>query len=300
MKPITIFKGTTGLNFVDDPTRLPFSKSGFSDMQVAVNMTVDNTGRPKSRSGVRVLQSGAYHSLFCYGGDCFVVNGSTLYQVAANGSLTVVRAGLTPARMAYSQVGDRTYYTNGYELGVIVGGTHVDWATGTYVGPATHRQLGGPIPGHHLAEFFGRMIISKDNALWWSEPYNFGLFDMAASFVQFHTKILMLKTIDTGLFVSTEKNTYFLTGPDPAKWTKRHVFGYPAIEWTCAIDYFNAADIGIGQSGRCAVWASREGAIMGTPDGGIINLNKKKIIYPESAKTGFGGIFGYNFIHGVK
>lgn len=292
---ITIFKSTTGLNIVDDPVRL-----SETDLQVAVNMSVDPSGRPKSRARVRSIQTGVYHSLFCDKGDCFVVSSDTLYQVAADGSLTVVRSGLTPSHMAFSQVGDRTYYTNGHELGYILNGTHNDWLAGTYVGPETHRQFNGPLAGHHLTEFFGRMIISNENALYWSEPYNFGLFNLAASFVQFYTKIIMLKSIDAGLFVSTEKNTYFLTGPDPAKWTKRHVANYPVIEHTCAIDYFNAVDLGFDQPGRCAVWASPEGAIMGLPDGSVVNLNKRKIIYPEAARTGFGGIFGYNFIHGVK
>ena len=300
MRPITIFTGTTGLNIVDDPGRLSQKSGGLVDMQVAVNITVDQTGRPKSRPRTKTLQSGSYHSLFCDGGDCFVVSGSTLHQVAADGSLTTVRTGLTQAKMAYAQVGARTYYTNGYELGIISGGTHEDWTAGTYAGPKTHRQFSAPFPGHHLAEFFGRMVITRDNAVYWSEPYNFGLFDFAASFVQFHSKILMVKSVDTGLFVSTQNNTYFLMGTDPGKWVKRHAAGFPAVEWTCAIDYFNAADIGIGSSGRCAVWASQEGAIMGTPDGGIVNLNKRKIIYPEAAKSGFGGVFGYNFIHGVK
>lgn len=293
--PINIFKGTTGLNIVDDPVRL-----SETDLQVAVNISVDRSGRPRSRPRIRSLQSGAYHSLFCDRGDCFVVSGTVLYQVGADGSLSTVRSGLTPSRMAFSQVGDRTYYTNGHELGYILGGVHNTWEEGTYVGPETHRHFSGPLPGHHLEAFFGRMLISNENALFWSEPYNFGLFNLAASFIQFHSKITMMKTNDSGLFLSTEKNTYFLTGPDPAKWTLRQVANYPAVEWSCAIDYFNAADLGLDVAGRCAVWASSEGAIMGLPDGNVVNLNKRKIIYPEAVRTGFGGLFGYNFIHGVK
>lgn len=302
MTPITIFTGSSGLNIVDDPVRLPQQRGGLSDLQVAVNVTIDQSHRVWSRKRTTRLQTGNFHSLFCDGGDCFVIKDTALYQVAADGSLTGIRSGLNNgARVAYVQSGDRTFYANGFENGVIEGGISSVWATGTYAGPTTHRQFSGPMVGHHLAIFSGRMLISRDNVLWWSEPFDFGLYDMAGSFVQFNTRIVMAKPVDGGVFVSTEKNTYFLNGPDPKQWSSVKVAGYPAIEWTDATDYFYAADLGASDSaGRMPVWASKEGAIMGTPGGTIINLNKKKIIYPESARTGFGGIMGYNFIHGVK
>ncbi len=299
-EPIVIFQGTSGLNIVDDPVRFKTDSNGISDLQVAVNVSIDQSGRVRSRRGVTQLQEGNYHSLFCAGGDCFVVGDDTLYQVASNGSLSSIRSSLTKVQMSYAQIGDRTYYTNSFELGIIYQGQHVDWEEESYFGPETHRSFSGPMPGHHLAEFFGRMLITNENALFWSEPYNFGLFNLAASFVQFHTKIIMLKTMDSGLFLSTENNTYFLIGRDPGQWQLRKVANYPAIEGTCAIDYISGADIGLEIPGQVAVWASREGAIMGLPDGRITNLNKKKIIYPETAQTGFGGLVGYNFIHGVK
>lgn len=293
--PITIFTGSTGLNIVASPTRIETT-----DLQVAVNVSIDQSGRVQSRRGVTQLQEGNYHSLFCDGGDCFVVSGDTLYQVAVDGSLSVVRSGLTPAKMAYAQVGDRTYYTNGYELGVLQGSISSVWKKGVYTGPETNRVFDGPVPGRHLAEFSGRMFISQGNAIWWSELFDFGLYDRARSFVQFHTNVRMMKPVDAGMFISTERNTYFLAGKNPKDWALRKVTGYPAVEWTDSIEYVNAADLGIETVGLCPVWASTEGAILGTPDGIAYNLNKNKIIYPETAKTGFGGMFGYNFIHGVK
>jgi len=292
---ITIFQGSTGLNIVDDPVRL-----AETDLQVAVNISIDQSGRVKSRPRTMQVQAGNFHSLFCDGGDCFVIKDTALYQVAADGSLTGIRSGLTDAPMAFAQVGDKTYYTNGFEKGIISGGVSSVWSKGTYVGPTTHRHFSAPPIGHHLAVFAGRMLISQDNVLWWSEPFNFGLYDLSGSFVQFNTKITLVKPIDAGVFISTEKNTYFLSGTDPKQWTLRTVATYPAIEWTDAIEYLSAADLGIDIPGKVPVWASTEGAILGTPNGNIINLNKKKVIYPEVARSGFGGLIGFNFIHGVK
>lgn len=300
-KPITIFTGATGLNIVEDPVRLPRQKDGTSDLQAAVNVSIDQSLRVNSRRGVSQLQSGAFHSLFCDRGDGFVVKGDSLFQVAADGSLRGVRSGLTEgARMDFSQVGDRTYYVNGFELGYVVGGTSYTWGKGEYAGPDTNRVFSGPVPGNHLTEFAGRMLISEGSVIWVSELYDFGLYDKAERFVQFNTKVLMMKPVDAGLFVSTERFTYFLEGLSPTQWKPWKLAGYPAVEWSDAIDYVNSVDLGFEQSGLCPLWASPEGAIMGLPTGQIINLNKDKVIYPEAVKAGFGCLFGLNYIHGVK
>lgn len=295
MKPITIFKGTTGLNTVSDPVRI---KS--SDLQVAVNISIDSSGRPHERKSSKLLQSGNFHSLFCDGGDCFVVKDGSLYNVASDGSLSGIRSGMNNSRMSYTQVGDRTYYTNSFDLGYIENGVSYVWKKGEYTGPDTTKVFSAPMPGNHLTAFAGRMFISQGNVLWWSEPFNFGLYNQAESFVQFNTKILMLKPVEGGLFVSTEKNIYFLTGLNPKGWQVNKIANYPAVEWSDSIEYVSATDLGFDTVGMCALWVTPEGAILGLPTGRIINLNKKKIIYPDNAKTGFGGLIGLNFIHGVE
>jgi len=301
MKPITIFTGSTGLNIVEDPVRLPQQKDGKVDMQAAVNVSVDQSARVNSRKGVSTLQTGNFHSLFCDGGDCFVVKDTALYQVAGDGSLKGIRSGLTAgARMDFTQVGDRTYYMNGYEMGIIKDGISSVWSKGTYTGVKTTEYFSGPFPGHHLTQFFSRMCFSWGEVLLWSEQLDFGLYNEAKSFVQFQTKILMLKPVATGMFLSTEKNTYFLEGTNPSDWKLRHILNYPAIEWSDAIDYVALSDMGMDGTGMAALWASREGVILGLPSGEIMNLNKDKIIYPSSAKEGFGVLVGFNYIHGVK
>jgi len=300
MRPITTASGFSGLNTVEDPVRIAFKRGAVSDLQVAVNVTIDQSYRTFKRKGTTLLQSGAYHSLYCDGGDCFVVQGDTLYQVAADSTLTVVRSGLrSGARMAFEQVADRTYYTNGFELGWVQGGISNTWQKGVYTGPDTSRQFEGPFPGNHLAFFFGKLLVAKDNVLWWSEPYNFGLFNMAESFVQFNTKIRMVKPVAGGCFVSTEKSTYFLGGNNPKAWTLMKVTTYPATEWSVAIDYIDGGDIEM-DPGLYAIWASSEGAVLGTPGGQAVNLTKSKVIYPDEATNGFGCLVGYTYIHGME
>jgi len=302
MNPIIVFAGATGLNTVADPVRVPFQKNGITDLQAAVNVSIDKTLRVNRRRGLNLLQAGSYHSLFCDGGDAFVCSAAgAIYRIGPDLSLQGVRSGLTAgARVSFVQVGDYTYYANGHERGRIKDGVSYAWAEGTYTGPTTNRQFFGPMSGHHLAWAFSRMFIAEDNAVWWSEPYNNDLFNLAESFAPFNTKVLMVKPVDDGLFVSTSKNTYFLAGKKPREFVAQKVAPYPAIEWSDATAYVPGADVGLKDPRLCALWASPEGAILGTAGGSIINLNKDKIVYPETGQKGFGCLIGYNFIHGLE
>ena len=300
MNPILIYSGATGLNTVDDPIRIDFQENGLTDLQVAVNVSIDQSNRVNRRSGVQRLQPGSFHSAFCDGGDCFVVRDTSLYQVANNGVLTGIRSGLTAdQRIDFKQTGDRTYYCNGYELGFIYNSVSNVWSVGTYTGPDTNRQFSAPPIGTHLAVFQGRMFISEGSILWWSESFNFDLYNKAESFVRFHDDIIMIQPVDGGIFVSTEKSIYFLGGSVPKEFTFNEVAQFPAIEWSNTVEKVDATDIGL-EGGLSALWASKEGAIIGFPTGQIFNLNKNKVVYPDDATTGFGCLKGYNFIHGVN
>lgn len=301
MNPITIFRGTSGLNTVADHARIPTTKSGINDVAEAVNITIDQYGRPSRRKGWSRLGAGNYHSVFCDGGDCFVASGGAIFKVNSDHSLTGIRSGMTEgAGISWKQTGDKTYYANGFERGYIENGVSYVWKAGEYHGPATNKRFTVPNEIKHLEEYSGRMFASANNVLWWSEPFRYDLFDLTRSFVQFSDKIRMIKSVDNGLFVGTDKNIYFLSGSVPSEFQLRVLSGFPAIEGSCSTDYVEGSDIGFQESGLCAVWASIEGAIIGAPSGQIKNLNKGKVIYPEQVSKGFGCMVGYHFIHGMK
>ncbi len=303
--PVTIFSGTTGLNTVVDPVRLSFdTQTGVSELATATNITVDQTGRPGRRTGYTKKQDGVFHSLFCDGGDCLVIkdgaNDAAIYQVATDMSLTGVRSGMIKAaRVAFAQVIDRTYYCNGYEKGFVEGGISNPWVKTEYVGPETTRSFSEVPVGHHLAFAFARIFVAQAKVVYWTEPFQYGLFDMARSYWRFKTNVRMIKPVASGLFISDEKDTWFYRGTNPFEAVPVKVASYPAAEWSEAIEYVEGMEAGIQEPGLCALWASREGACLGTASGSFINLNKDKIIYPDTVQQGVGLIRGYNFIHGV-
>ncbi len=80
---------------------------------------------------------------------------------------------------------------------------------------------------------------------------------------------------------------------------QERVATYPAYEWSDCIEYVEGMEIGLDTPGLCALWHSPEGAILGTPSGQLINMNKSKVVYPQSGSYGASVIRGYDFIHTI-
>jgi hypothetical protein len=292
MKASVIFKGTSGLNTVDNPRRIKGS-----DLGVAINIKIDQSGQPQRRSGQELVQSGAFHSISSDGYSCFVVKEGTIYEVGTDNSISTVKTGLTNNRISWCSAAGKFFYTNGIDLGYIKNGVDTEWVKTAYVGPETDKELVGPFAGNHLAFHGGRIFIARDNAIWWSEQHSLGLFHLFGSFVQFNSKIRMMVPVDGGMFVSTERRTHFLTGKNPAQFQPTVVCNFPALEWSLCQQKIEGMEIGLQSPGLVALWNSTEGAIAGTPGGAVINLTKNKIIYPENVSQGFSVLNGYNFIH---
>ena len=89
--PIVIFRGTSGLNTVADPARIPMSNDAISDVAELVNMRIDQYNRPSKRVGQTVKSEGKFHSLYCDNGDCFVAKdnatATSIYKVNNDGSI---------------------------------------------------------------------------------------------------------------------------------------------------------------------------------------------------------------------
>ncbi|MBE9570760.1 MAG: hypothetical protein IMF11_09035 [Proteobacteria bacterium] len=301
-KIVPLLRGSSGLNTVNDPVRIRYSsKSGISDLAVGLNITISPSNRINRRKGKTLIIPLGSHSIFCDGGECVFVHDSKLYLLETNFSYRVLQSLSFNDQVAYTQVGDRIYYTNNQDLGYVEDGIRYAWEKTTeYVGPVTQKTFTGPFAGNHLAYHGGRIYISKDNILWYSEYAAHNWYDMARNFIPFNTKIRIIKPVEGGLFVSTSKAIYFLEGKVPGEFIKRTKTSYPALKWSDAIDYLDGANIPEFEiSGLCALWSTPEGAMLGTPEGNVINLNKNKVIYPHGTK-GSSLLRGLNFIHTIE
>lgn len=297
-----LYKTSTGLNTVVSPHRLQYSPdTGVQDLASAVNVTIDASGQIGRRKGYTKLANlvGA-HSLFCDGHDCIVAAGTKLYTVNQDYSLNLVRQDLIEGlRIDYVQINTETYYSNGTQLGIIRNGLDVPWVKAPYIGPSTNQGFNGPVPGNHISFLGGRIYTSNGPNIFYSEPFSWSEFDLSKSFYMMDSKVLMLKAVASGMFISTESTTYFLKGLKPSEQELIQVAPYPCYEWSAAIDLVEGLEIGIQESGPCALWMSKVGACLGTPSGNFTNLTRQKIQYPSSGLAGASLLNGYDFIQSI-
>jgi len=299
--PITIFKGSTGLNMKIDPARLSFNpETGITDLAAAYNIDYDYTGRITRRKGYNQKIAVSAHSLFCER-DAFFVTGTSLcllYQdLSGYREIATVTEG---ARVSYAQVADMTFWVNGFEKGVIQNGVNSDWVKGDYYGPTSHRVLSDPPIGTIVRAFNGRMYIAMGSWLFYSDPFSLNAFDLSRGFLMFEGQIQMVAPVAGGIFVGTDIGVWYLSGNGPQRFEQRKVSTEPVFRGTDA--KVNLASIGLAMltedrvnEGEGVMWTGPEGIYLGAPGGRTYHLSSRKIT-GLSATEGAGQIVNGRYI----
>ena len=290
---------TAGLNTVLDPERLQQGTrdNGFEiELAEAVNLFIDDRGQASLRNGMIEAQAGEFHSLFCKGGDCFVVQERTsdaaIMKVNADYSLAGVRSGLTKnRRMAWDQIGPDTFYSNGMQTGYIREGVSAAWPIQTYQGSEADMQFATTIPAASHIAFLdgGQVIIAVGNALFSNHsPYQYGLFHPGRGNVAvFESNVTMVAAVRGGFFASDGFVTRFFRRTE--EWYQfRQELAEAAgvLEWSLAHDSIWLREIGIDLPGFGRVWASGNGICLGADDGTFINLTRERVKYPQGYTYG--------------
>jgi len=284
-EPITIFRGSNGLNVKTDPTRIPFDPgTGIQDLAVAVNVDHDRTGRVSRRKGFAATAiTTAVHSLWCDGGPCLLVSGSSLCLLSPSYTTQTLATVTAGARMSYFKLESRSYWMNGFEKGYIEASANNAWVGSAYVGPDKTRQFSDPPIGHRIAYEHGRVWIAQGSVVWYSEPYSLNDFDLARDFLPFESRMVMLRPVKGGVFFSDSQRTYFGAGADPRSMELLPVSESPAIEGTDQpldmVKFGDGSNAGLG-----AIWTAKNGVCVGMPTGQVVNLTYKKLTYPSALK----------------
>ena len=297
-KPLPVLKGCLGLNTRIDPTRIPVNENILAtSLAEAVDVVIDSSYRVSRRKGyVATSRTESIHSLFCDGGDCLYVDvvQEALYRLNVDYSRTGIRSGINPsARMWYAQVGEEIYYSNGFQNGRYVNATSYPWVALPYVGPETVKTFSDPPVAEHLQLYNGRLFMSVDSTIWYTEPFAYSWVDMARNFIPFSSRIVMIRAVVDGLYVSTDRSIYFLGGPDPQSFTVKTVAEYPAIEGTDC--YVDGSLVGEGVAFKVAMWTALTGICVGLPGGDFKNTTDKRIVLPVTV-TGAGGFVNGKYI----
>jgi len=274
----TIMSATTGLNNFVDPVRLAFDfKTGVTELAQAVNIDIDNSGRPSRRRGRVRKRSDVARNGFAHGEVCLFVAGNTLYQMHADYTTTALRTDLTTGlRMRYYPIAGRTYYINGTEKGYIFKKVNYSWDKGSYTVPAdTYRIFSNPPNGHILSWFAGRALIARDNVVFASEPSFYGVFDLHNGFKLFPKNITMLQPTTVGLWVGTTDQVLFYRGTKWGELRRELKAEYGVLEGSdawCPAEKLNG--------NKAVLFTTPQGICSGGDDGAFENLTYEKITFP--------------------
>jgi len=291
MKPVTLFKSTSGLNNVVKSSRIKYDPaSATCELASAVNVDIDVSGGISRRKGLTATsRTESCHSIFCDMGECFFVSGTSLYQLNADYSRTGIRSGLTSgAKMHYERIANTIYYTNGYEIGYIQNGVSHVWQAQPYVGPVTTRVFNSPPIGHLLCYHSSRMYIATQYGLIHSEPFAYSWYDLHANIIPLRSKPRMIKAVVDGMYVGIDEGVIFLKGKDPKEFEYIWVSNSPVVTGTdvkVSSDRFGKSDkisFTTGTTINAVMWTAQDGIYLGKAGGEVTNLTNNKLTYPAS------------------
>ena len=275
------FKQAKGLNVKFDPVRLEYDpESGMQWLAVAYNVDVDLTGRVGRRKGfAETGVTGEVHSLCSNGAICLFVKDGVMYRLGTDySSVTVVNLD-SDARVSYTTVGPRVYWTNGKSKGVVyAGGVAEDWVVpSTVYGPETTRKYAAPMAGRIVQYYRGRIYMAHENVLWYSEAYGPNLLDYTRNSLPFEGEIVMVHPVQKGIYVGTEGVVWFLRGSNPLEFDWEVVHKSPVVRGSsCDIPLHKVSS---ELQGSGVIWTGVDGICLGLPDGHVMPLTDKNLLY---------------------
>lgn len=143
-------------------------------------------------------------------------------------------------------------------------------------GEPINREYKGMMPtGQLIEEYNGHLLIADNENLYFSEPLDYELCDYMNNIIPFDSQITMIRSVTTGVYVSTSKEVLFASGDTPDKWVFRQAYPFPA--------YFNSSKmqpaslVGQGGIGRSAIFVTPQGICIGNQDGIVTNVSERKI-----------------------
>lgn len=278
-KPVPVFSGSIGLNNKITPHRLPYSlETGVGALEEATNVILDQTGEPVTRRGYSLLEAGSFHSMisvdtyFYIAKDRATDTAIYLASISSNSgqvNLLGVVSGLTKKlKLSYFRLRNTIFYSNGEQSGRLDNSLASPWPESNF----THETTADMVPfvkGKHISLFAGRALASKGPRLVYSEYNLFGIYDTVRNIREFESDIILICPVQTGVFISTTKAIYFLSGKNPAKWTVEQVTTFPAVEWCKQYDLVKPGDLNSDSIGLAALFGTIKGPALGLTNGTV-------------------------------
>ena len=265
------FQNFKGINNVADANSLEVD-----ELVEAENMDIDNEGKVKRRNGYtkKFAPSDKMHSLWSNERMCFFVDGTTLKRLHTDYSSTTIRTNVGNQPMSFVDINEKVYYSNATVNGYVDSlGNDNQYAT-----PSDDYKEATKT-GQHIEYYNGRLFIAKNETIWYTDAYNYGVIDMRTNAMKMKDEITMMKAVDDGIYISIgdindRSSIVFLSGSTPDEMRSKEIAHYGAIEGTAVKT--KSAYVGDGNVGRKVIWTSRKGICLGENGGRFTNLTATK------------------------
>lgn len=191
--------------------------------------------------------------------------------VPQGGVIGINSAGHTDAIAVFVTAADgETFYRAGT---IAVGQTSLSIPFARADGqPVIFEVMDGLPPGSILAYHKGRLLSADGQALYYSLPYNMGLYRPAFDYILLPEEITLVAPVEGGVYLATLSETYWLPGGDLSSADMVKVAKYGAVKGTMTRDP-ESLDV---------MWFSPKGPVMGSPAGQITAPQDSNVAFPTA------------------
>jgi hypothetical protein len=299
----------SGIKNTVNPERL---SSG--ELETAINVDLDDAGQAIRRRGQTKVATGNFHSLRVHQGKLLGVKEGVLGTITNTYTFT----GITPVGdgpVAYTDVGEDLYYATRSANGRI----DANWerrpwgmedGNGLWVSPVNDptdhlgeisgKLLGGVSPADHLVTHNGRIYMARDKVIWATELYLYDLVDRTKGFLPFESEITMLAAVESGIYVGTTSDLWYLSGAFGSGMARKHIIGSAVVRGSEVMVPANL----VHPAGRrdatrvdtSVVFMAADGIYAGFDGGEVYNITQGSVLFPaaESAAALFREQSGVN------
>lgn len=257
-----------------DPSRLSVDKG---ECSAIINMFTDARGRAYTRPGYSSVDSGNYIGSWSNGKFAYVIKDSALYYF--NGTeLTFVTLVTPNIDYDFCEINDIVVFSNGDDYKILEGTNELSIDLPLQMPEFKVK----PHAGTSLEFYNGRLYIASGNTLYCTDPFTVEWMDERFNVVDIYDDpITMVKSVDSGIFVSTTRQLIYLGGVDPfinEGFNRSSLLSYGIIKGT-AIKTFGDAFPVAGIDGEIIVAATSKGIVILANGGKYNNISFDKISY---------------------
>ncbi len=300
-----------GMNTLADPASFDPKKGQCVDI---CNCDLDDEHNAIRRDGFNLVVAGDITSCWTSKDDVtYCVSGGHLCTFNGLIVTALTTAFTVLAACEFEQVNDVVAFSDNEKIGIIDGATvtRIDkasdwvdveqlesWVAANYpADPATDASNFeidafklATLAGKCLHHFGGALYLAIDNFVYATKTHNIEQMDIRYNVVAgFADPVTMIHHGTNGLFVGTDKATYFLEGGGivvdeqgklQAGFSQAQVTPYGAIYGT-AVQVHAGLIPQLQALGMAVLWSTRVGIFAGLPGGAAVNLSADKVTLPD-------------------